>query len=1443
MNLESSHKILTHTPNGASANSSCKGMNHHVLKGDYTNEIKKKEIRNKQVGNTNKNEKNCNIKNTDTHFEKDEGDKHVEEKKSIPSDLQGIDKLTCGSKKGIPFCMGTKDVTSCFSHCEGYPHGNYKEDSVTLECAEACETEGCTDNSGADGGANCDSSRGSKTGQERILRGEAEKVEKITQRDTLKGGVEQNDVLPEIGLGKHDPSRNVIGVESKASAPKESTKRCSSRESIKDGKETDTPSIKNDKNLMKEKCRKIKESQGKVNNDNLEIKCEHNSSRRIHTSDGGNWCNKNCSVVSTGKWIDEILEDEKEEHQMEKSASDKGNVKKSKRKYSQENIIRKVEIGLHEKGNIRKKIKDSHMEDGDDITKEKGEGNDKGGHEEKHISGKSIKAENAKKEPAGSELDLEKEEIESHSRDATTAESISQACAYKKEKIDDDKTYNVSGGKEVAMKGRSVSKEEGNEDTLKIINPTDEGQPKKKYARLLKSLQINLSKKKIEQGGEKRIKTWGEKLTLQEKINQFIKNKIATRTEYKYGKKPNTLSICNQFNLYNHLTMLNDFNRLHYYRAAMRWTGHKDIYACENDPLMAHYGKGENSSNHVIITDNTTKEKNTTMLAEEEICQFNGENVSTVGNTISMYDEEVVGMLEDQNGGKNPYIFFENNKECYVYNKNIIEIGTGPLSLLSINAILNGAKHVDALEVNKDASEMAKKLIEGYNLEDFIKIINCYSKMYVYKGEDGQRRVKRRSSFYNYFDSNTDEQECSNFNYDLIISEVIGDFASQEGVADIYLDLHKKIFSYRKYQEYLHNWRMEDGGDSWDSDRNALRNHRTKASDEEEGPIDYEESGKNEQASEQRGQEISKKRKKISYSEFAADDKLYCCKEFYEMNVKSIPYSVTTYYCPVKFPYYDNIIYKSENYPERTIISPKSKLLQSVMLEWSNLSLTEDQNENNDFGTLEYLYLEQNVANQMIQRRNHIFSIQRNGPFCGFLITIDVEIRKGEHFGTKYGTCDSWYTNIVLLKDEINVNKDDLVISKTYTNLLNYNENIIDRKVVLVSRPSYTFYGYILKSIGQDTFSESTSDSDGDVNNNCFQNSDSEDYQSNGSSYIYLDDGTILLLDEMTFHEKVLTRRVRQNDGKDVTVGETEREDNSESVKGEEVKTSEKNKRMKGNKLNSSDKQMEGNVEGHSDVAHGLAENHCGNRGVDQVKGTTQGRSAGNTSHIDMRNRTARGGEGTGGSALSRGRRKIGSHRDALVNKREKGKGANLGEESYMKGDIPSRDEQIKKEDYSPRSKQNEGSKSIKGEKANLGTVEKENTASSSGGNINNPNSTPNRAQSMPKEGAKDQANGKKKKDNIRGGNKYRKLSNESREEYEKDIAGIINNYNSNAKFYYENLKDKILVYRNTKYKLLHIYEPVVIDYDEQATVIYKKDDIYNSRENNMSMFVNNVYH
>ncbi|SCM00086.1 conserved Plasmodium protein, unknown function [Plasmodium chabaudi chabaudi] len=872
--------------------------------------------------------------------------------------------------------------------------------------------------------------------------------------------------------------------------------------------------------------------------------------------------------------------------------------------------------------------------------------------------------------------------------------------------------------------------EENNDNKGKDIKEKTTTNTKKKYVRLLKNLENDISYKIIDGENKKRTNRWGDELTLQQKINLFIKNKIATKTEYKYGRKPNTLSICNQFNLHNHLTMLNDFNRLHYYRAAMRWTG----YNRPNDP-NGNIIENEKKNNDLVSCNSHSLNK------KDIITPMNNTN------NLNIKGEEYLHKYENNDSEtKNPYIFFENNKDCYVYNKNIIEVGTGPLSLLSINAILNGAKHVDALEVNKDASEIAKKLIEGYNLEDYIRVINCYSKAYAYREESHNKRVKKKNFFQSLFKNNLDEHSCKNFNYDLIISEVIGDFASQEGVADIYLDLHKKIFSYRKYQEYLIEWEKRNGNNNNNDEHNdngkkenniddAYSDNNSVSINNGFCKIEKRDNVEEEGNSTSIKMDLIKDEKKISYKDFADDDNLYKSEEFYNMNIKSIPYSVTTYYCPVKFPYYDNIVYKSIEHPERTIISPQNKLLQSILLEWFNLTLNDKDNDDS-FGKLEYIHLEENLISQMIQRRSKIFEVDKNESFCGFLITIDVEIRKGEHFGTKYGTCDSWYTNIVLLNDEIHLKKKDLIISKTYTNLLNYNEHFIGKKTILVSRPSYTFYGYILRLIENADSDNSFLDSS-DCNNSNYdkKSKNKNNNKTSVNNNIYLDDETILLLDNIDFHKNKFSLNVENKIDK--TKNGVVKE-NSNSFGDEHNKFSDKNK---GISLKNEEIQNRAN---------------CSNG-----------------------------------------------------NNRDKGF-CNILDNSCTERD--------------KLSKPNESCTSVQDENET-----DQNNKNKDGGNAMRKNS-------------KSYIKRKKKKDAKKDENKHKKDFEKSREEYEKDISDITNNYDLNVNFYSKNLKDKVIVYKNAKYKLLTFYKPVIIDYDEQATVIYTKDDIYNGKENDVDKFVNNIY-
>ena len=84
----------------------------------------------------------------------------------------------------------------------------------------------------------------------------------------------------------------------------------------------------------------------------------------------------------------------------------------------------------------------------------------------------------------------------------------------------------------------------------------------------------------------------------------------------------------------------------------------------------------------------------------------------------------------------------------------MLEIGTGPICLLSINAVNAGAKHVVALEASRPSHWRAKKFVEAIGMSHKIDIVHGYSKRIPVE------LFKKPG---------------------VVIHEIIGDFASQEG--------------------------------------------------------------------------------------------------------------------------------------------------------------------------------------------------------------------------------------------------------------------------------------------------------------------------------------------------------------------------------------------------------------------------------------------------------------------------------------------------------------------------------------------------------------------------------------------------------------------------------------------------------------------------------------
>ncbi|KAK2194806.1 bifunctional Protein arginine N-methyltransferase/S-adenosyl-L-methionine-dependent methyltransferase superfamily [Babesia duncani] len=403
---------------------------------------------------------------------------------------------------------------------------------------------------------------------------------------------------------------------------------------------------------------------------------------------------------------------------------------------------------------------------------------------------------------------------------------------------------------------------------------------------------------------------WPSDFGLDKKIESFTIRGIANKTDLREANQATTLSICKQFALQNHEAMVADSDRVHYYRAAIFWTG------------FADYGDGN------ILTSR-----------------------SNISDTTSITD-----------GGRDA-------KGYYCSGKRIVEIGTGPMCVLAMNALNAGAQVIDALEVCPSSARLATKLMAAYGFDNRIRVFHCHSKQFVFDQREFFKNQSRDKGLVSLPERAP---------YDMVISEILGDFASQEGVADVFVDFQ---------QRYL---------------LNSTR---------------------------------------------------------YLAQVKSIPKAASTAFVPCTFPDHDNIVYKASKYPEMTIFTPTFKMLQSVGIRMDNLPLAED------WGILEHLEFEDWMEPQMCQHYENMFTITDYGTLCGFLSGIDVEIRPGEHFGTRFGHCESWYTNILLLDQDYKVSPGDVILTRSICNLTNYTQSHSTGQKIWASCPSYTVLSFILSPV------------------------------------------------------------------------------------------------------------------------------------------------------------------------------------------------------------------------------------------------------------------------------------------------------------------------------------------------------------------------------------------
>ncbi|GBE59190.1 tubulin-tyrosine ligase family protein [Babesia ovata] len=448
---------------------------------------------------------------------------------------------------------------------------------------------------------------------------------------------------------------------------------------------------------------------------------------------------------------------------------------------------------------------------------------------------------------------------------------------------------------------------------------------------------------------DRRRPRWANGLTLKDKVNKFFESGVATRTEICDGT-PTTLSICNQFELSNHEAMVADVDRVHYYRAAIFWSGYNDS---DNE-------ERKSTKYTLAQTDFETDVQNHSSNSEA------GAGESVQEDTNSSYPT-----TRCNSGELSP----NSPIKSYCAGKRVLEIGTGPMCVLAMNALNAGAKFVDALEVSTSAARLASKLMAAYGVADKIRVFNCHSKNFFFDAASffGLKRED--------YAGMTEVDLPASPPYDMIISEILGDFCSQEGVADVFLDMQRRVFFNKP--EYL-------------------------------------------------------------------------------SKVKSIPTAAATMFVPCVFPDADNVVNKASLHDEMTIFSPTLKMLQSVGLRIDNLPLCEP------WQVLEELRFQEWMQPQMCQHFESAFAITSSGPMCGFLIGIDVEIRPHEHFGTRFGHCESWYSNILLYEKEYMVYAGDVVLTRSIANLTNYVSASCLGDKIDVSRPSYSIRSYILSPVNPD---------------------------------------------------------------------------------------------------------------------------------------------------------------------------------------------------------------------------------------------------------------------------------------------------------------------------------------------------------------------------------------
>ncbi|CDI85368.1 hypothetical protein, conserved [Eimeria praecox] len=577
-------------------------------------------------------------------------------------------------------------------------------------------------------------------------------------------------------------------------------------------------------------------------------------------------------------------------------------------------------------------------------------------------------------------------------------------------------------------------------------------------------------------------KAWDISLSYTDKIRQLIDGGFVRRSLLQKAP-PSTASICGQFGIPNHLAMLEDRDRVMFYKEAIRWQGP----APRQQQLLLPLRQAESSGEQ-----------------EGPLPQL------TVARELQQRPNQPLGRSQ-------------------VYGLRVLEIGCGPLALLSLLAVQQGAARVDALELNPGVYQFASTFVQQigvnalrpqqYGLEEpqkpRLRVFRCYSKLFPlaswraaatsliktpfattppplpadttaatpvaaasdssvvllsgFKGEEataattttvdsgsgvavmGGCAVPRKRS-YHRGDRGTavcaacsstaslspaaasalspptavPDTECRFDGAPLVASAATtaanAEAAEFQSSAPSWIVRPLPCPKRRRSQRIAKGLRASPR-----SSKNRCRTKRNSCCRNKDMATSSSAREPSRVYQEQHEGELYDMVLHEILGDFAsqegAADVIRDIQERTGAIPQSIPFAARTFVGVSELPSPCCIKCPASEHPERTVLSPRERLLQS--------------------------------------RRTLLFEVEKGGLFAGLLVAIEVEIRpvcshsveplvpvSANSFAvlllsifvgaSENGQCDSWYTNVVLLGKEISVSKGDRILVKTEANLTNF---------------------------------------------------------------------------------------------------------------------------------------------------------------------------------------------------------------------------------------------------------------------------------------------------------------------------------------------------------------------------------------------------------------------